>query len=403
MGVLEKETARRTVTELETLCGVRPTADLLGELAACYYTLGDSEKALPLAEAAWNHTRHALIGMNLALIYKDLGRHDDATRTVERAYCLEPENAYIRLGFAEGLLKAGLWKQAWLYYDNSRPTQLGAALDLRLPQTVREWNGEPLPEGHQLLVINEGGTGDRLSYPRWLSELTRKGINWVFYPYSELYSFFERIWPREKLIKDGDDINPTHWCTAFSLPAKLNVGPNEVPPPLPILAIPEQVQKYIIPRTANLPIVGICYDASEKFQGGRKVRSLTEGQAMRLVTMTGNVVQWVNLQFGQKMPYPVNNVPFVNWEETAGLVSNLDAVVSVDTSVMHLAGALRKPLAVLLSANSCWKFLRDGEKCVWYPTARLFRNKGYGFENAITNLISAIRKNPLDFCSIVPA
>jgi hypothetical protein len=78
------------------------------------------------------------------------------------------------------------------------------------------------------------------------------------------------------------------------------------------------------------------------------------------------------------------------------LIHNLDAVVTVDTSVMHVAGSMGKKMAVLLSGNSCWKFLKSGPKCVWYPSATLFRNEGHGFENAIDQVIVALR-------NIVPA
>ena len=120
---------------------------------------------------------------------------------------------------------------------------------------------------------------------------------------------------------------------------------------------------------------------------------------MRLVCMTGDRIHWVSLQHGKTMPYPVMNLPAIaegkaTWEDTAGLIRNLDAVVSVDTSIMHLAGAMRKPLYVPLSGNSCWKFLKTGTKCVWYPTARLIRNQGRGFENAVDQLIGAIRNGP---------
>jgi len=140
-----------------------------------------------------------------------------------------------------------------------------------------------------------------------------------------------------------------------------------------------------------MPIVGICYEAAEKFQGDRKVRSLSEGQAMRLICQTGDKIHWLNLQFGKTMPYPVTNVPFSDWQDTAGLMHNLDAVVTVDTGVMHLAGALNKPMAVLLPGNSCWKFLKKGKKLPLYPSATFYRNPGRGFENAITELVGEIR------------
>jgi len=393
MQVMEKAHAYAQIPELERAAKLRPTSTMLANLAACYFTLDQPERALPLAQLAWEKNKRADIGMNLALILKDLGRHDESFHVIEEAFWLNENDFYIRLGYGEALLKAGHWKQAWPIYDNARPTQEGAAHELQLPSGVREWDGKPLPEGHTLLVINEGGTGDRLSYARWLPELTKRGINWKFYPYDALYSFFARVFPAERLIKDGTDIfpGPTHWTTTFSLPAKLNIGPTEIPAPLPFTATPEAIEKYRMSRPDNLPIVGICYAAAEKFQGDRKVRSLSEGQAMRLICMTGDRVHWLSLQHEAQMPYPVTNVPFKTWEDTAGLIKNLDAVVTVDTGVMHLAGSLGVPMAVVLSGNACWKFMRKGKKLKLYPSATFYRNTGRGVEEALTELTAAIR------------
>jgi tetratricopeptide (TPR) repeat protein len=393
MEVMQRSYAEQRVKELEELALIRPTPNILADLAAVYFTLERTEQALPLAQAAWNKNKNPSIGMNLALILKDLGRHDDSVRVVEESYYLNPDDSYVRMGYAEGLLKAGFWKQAWPLYDNSRPTQQGASLDLRLPGNVHEWNGETLPEGHELLVISEGGTGDRFLYARWLPELTKRSINWKFYPYSELFSFFERIFPRERLVADGEQTDPTHWATAFSLPAKLDISPTELPPPLRFTATSEAIEKHRIQRPDKLPVVGLCYAAAEKFQGDRKVRSLTEGQAMRLVCMTANQIHWVSLQYGTVMPFPVINFNLKTWEDTAGLIKNLDAVVTVDTGVLHLAGGMGVPIACLLSANSCWKYLRKGKKLPLYPTATFYRNQVRGLEDAITELIFAIRNN----------
>lgn len=393
MQAMEKSFAQQRVKELEKICSLRPTSANIADLAAVYFTLDAPEKALPLAEAAWAKNKNPAIGMNLTLIYKDLGMHDKAFKTVEEAFWLNPDDAYIRMGYGEALLKNGFWHQAWPVYDNSRPTQLGAALYLGLPSAIKEWDGSPLGEGHTLLVINEGGTGDRISYARWLPELTKRGINWKFFPFEELFSMFERIFTRDRLAAEGDQLfpDPTHWTTTFALPAKLRATPTSVPAPLPFNASAEAIAKYEMVRTDSLPVVGLCYEAAEAHQGGRKVRSMTEGQAMRLVCQTGDKVHWVNLQHGKQMPYPVSNIPFETWEDTAGLVHNLDAVVSVDTGVMHLAGSLGKKMAVVLAGNSCWKFLNKGTKLPLYPTATFYRNDGQGVEQAVTSLVAAIR------------
>jgi len=386
------ENAATRVAELESIFKVRPNSLLCTDLASCYFTLGETEKALPYALKAWEKNKNPDIACTLGLLLKDVGRHDESVKVMEEAYHQKPDDFYIRMGYGEGLLKAGLWKQAWPIYDNSRPTQLGAACELRIPNTVKEWQGQDLKSDELLLVINEGGAGDRISYARWLPELTKRGVNWKFYPYGEMFPFFERLFPRECLVADGDDIpDPTHWTTTFALPAKLNVGPTEIPKPLPLTPSAEAVAKYKMERPDNLPLVGICYEAAEQHQGGRRFRSLTEGQAMRLVCMTGDKVHWVNLQHGRKMPEPVSNIDFHTWDDTAGLIANLDAVVTVDTGTMHLAGAMNKPMAVLLAANSCWKFLRTGKKLKLYPSATFYRNKVRGFEEAITELVFAIR------------
>lgn len=393
MNLMTVEYAQTRVRELEEICTTRLDTGSLGDLASCYFTLGDSEKALPLAKLAWNWNRKdAAYGTNLAMIYKDLGMHEESFRVLEIAYSNNADDMYSRLAYAEALLKAGFWKQAWIIYDNARPTQAGAAQDLRIPGNIPEWNGQPLPAGHKLLVINEGGTGDRLSYARWLPELTKMGIEWVFYPYSVLFGVFERIFPRDRLVADGDELDHfTHWCTTFSLPAKLGVTPRDIPPPLQLKPLPEKIEQFKITRADSRPVIGLCYKAAELFQGGRSVRSLTQGQAMRIRCMTGDLVHWVNLQFGEQLDFPAINCNIQSWEDTAALISQLDGVVTVDTSVLHLAGMLNKPIALPLSGNSCWKWLKTGHSTPWYPTAKLYRNVGRGFENSIDSLVKDIR------------
>ena len=392
MAVMSLEYAQNRIKELQKAAQTKHLDPIsIADLGGCYFTLGMVEESLALTKRASQQFKDSGILMNLGLVYKDLGQHPESLHAIEESFWMNSTDPYIRLGYSEALLRAGFWKQAWPIYKHARPTQQGAHDDLQLPVSVKEWDGGSLPEGHLVIVINEGGTGDRISYARWLPELTKRGINWVFYPYNELFSFFERIFPRERLIKDGDTITATHWTTTFSLPAVLNVGPTEIPKPLSFVALPEKIEKYKITKPDNLPVIGICYSAAEMYQGGRKVRSLTEGQAMRIVCMTGDRAHYVNLQYGQKMPHPVHNLHIEDWEDTAGLIANLDGVITVDTGVMHLAGAMGKPTALILSGNSCWKFLAKGDRTAWYPSVKLFRNNGRGFENAIDSLIPFVR------------
>ena len=390
--------SKQEIRGYESLVSTRPTPENIGNLAARYFTVDETEKAYPLARWAFeSDPTNLFLGINLAMILKDLGRHEESADVIYRVYHEHPEDFYARLAYAEALLKAGFWSKAWPIYDNARPTQQGAAQSIAIPLGVREWQDEIIQPGEKLLIINEGGTGDRFTYPRWIHKLTEMGIDWYFYCHEELYSIYARIFPKERLIKEGTDVVMNYWTTAFALPARLNATPNTVPEPLLITPDPE-IRKNLVINTPKdgIPTVGICWSAAERFQGDRKIRSLTEGQMMRLVTSTAYRVRWVSLQFGVKAPYPISNLPINSWEETIAIIDQLDGVVTVDTGVMHLAGAMRKPMSVLLSGNSCWKFLKTGEKCVFFPTAKLYRNEGYGFDNAIDKLVADIRKTDVN-------
>ena len=141
----------------------------------------------------------------------------------------------------------------------------------------------------------------------------------------------------------------------------------------------------------------MIWGANELFEGGMKFRSLLESQAMRLVLSTHDVCHWVNCWNGDahgnnyKLGHPVLNPKFEGWEETAGLLSNMQGIVTTDNGAGWLAQALGVPCSLLLSGNSDWKYLRGTEKSYWHETTRLFRNEGQGFENAVDKCISAIR------------
>jgi hypothetical protein len=255
------------------------------------------------------------------------------------------------------------------------------------------WQGENFKG--QLIVLSEGGAGDRICYSRFLPMLNRRGFAWKYCCAKGTEEQFARLpWCARHIYK-GEELKneETCWTTCFALPANLDISPTEIPfYPSLFTADEDAIEKYKFPRFDKKPVIGLCYSANEAFQGGRKVRSMTEGQAMRLVSMTGHLVHWVSLQHGERMPYPVATVKFDSYEDACGLIANLDAVVTVDTFVMHMAGAMGKPLATVLSSHSDWKFLQTGTRCVWYPTARLYRNgQGGGMEHAIDQLIADIR------------
>lgn len=402
------EKAKLQKKKWEAMNQLRPSAQNAMNLACIYYTLGEGEKAMlainTVVEAIKGDTRVpapviSMALMNKGMFLRGIGDFKQADECITDAWRLDKSSAYTCMAYAEECLRRGDWAEGWKIHNTVRGTCDGAALAVGLPQDCKFWDGKEHPD--HLMVINEGGAGDRINYTRFLPMLTERGIKWSFFCFDEFKPFYERLsWiPKDALIGEKDKTEfappPSHWTTTFALAGPLGITPSTIPDfPSPYLS-PESDFKFN--KTDDLPIIGLAWSANELFQGGLKVRSLTEGQVMRLVCMTGNKVHWVNLQHGHKMPKPVMNVEFESWQDTSTLINACDAMVTVDCGTLWLSTAMAKPTAVLLSASEDWKFQAhaNSKQCIWSPTATLYHNGPspdlFDVETAIDNLILDIR------------
>lgn len=402
-AVLSVEAARKSKAKWEAMNRARPNAQNAMQLACIYYTIGHGQEALRAVNEVWKNvegldgavpsTVKANILFNRGMFLRGFGRTKEANEDIRRAWALEKSSAYMGMAMAEEHLRAGEWAEGWNLHNQVRGTCEGAALACGIPQTCKFWDGKEHPT--HLTVINEGGTGDRINYTRWLPELTKRGIDWSFFCYDELKPFYDRLpWiGPERTVGETQKREfsppPSHWTTVFALPGPLGIIPATIPDfPSPYTA-PEKDFKF--DNSDGLPVVALCWSANELFQGGLKVRSLTEGQAMRLVCMTADKVHWVNLQHGHKMPFPVMNVDFETWEDTATLIKASDAVVTVDCGTLWLSSAMGKQTAVVLTACEDWKFQSH-----WSDSMTYYRNGEsetlFDAEKAIDKLILDIRK-----------
>ena len=404
--MMTKKLARENLGAWQQMMALRPDdSEVIQNVASCLFTVGETTEALKLYEQALHmNTASAAIAMNYGMVLKDLGRFSESAEVVFQAYNLDPDYFYLRLGWGESLLRNGNWREAWQVYDGARPmTQQGARNMFQVPNDIPQWKGEKLTApDNKVFIIGEGGTGDRITYSRWLPELDKIGIDWRYYPDAVppipgLLSLFQRVpWMQGKVPEQGYQYN--YWTTVFCLPAAFEAVPTKIPRyPAWFIPDPELKTKYAITKPDNLPVYGLIWGANELFEGGMKFRSLLESQAMRLVLSTADKAHWVNCWMGDthgnnsQLGQPVLNPKFGNWEETAALLANMDAIVTTDNGAGWLAQALGLPCSILLSGNSDWKFLRRTEKSYWSERARLFRNEGQGFENAVTKCIAAIR------------
>jgi len=398
---LSVEEAKKLRAKHEELFRLKPDLRHGNMLACIWHTVGETRKALDLMSemiAAVEGSdiivpaAKATFHQNRGMFHRAFGEFGLAQKDIFRAFELDKSSAFIGMGAAEEHLRNGDWAKGWKIHNQVRGTCEAAKFSIGLTEACKFWDGKERPE--HLMVINEGGAGDRINYSRWLPLLTDIGINWSFFCYDELKPFYDRVsWiGPEKTFSESKPGKfsppPSHWTTVFALPGPLGITPDTIPDYPEYFTAPPNNLSITDPN--GRPVVGLCWNANELYQGGLKVRSLTEGQAMRLVSLTADKICWVNVQHSHKMPYPVLNVPFSTWEDTATLLEKLDALVTVDSGTLWLSLAMGKETAVLLTAPEDWKFTSE-----WGPHLTKFRNgpssEPMDGEKAIDKLILAIR------------
>jgi hypothetical protein len=248
-----------------------------------------------------------------------------------------------------------------------------------------------------LLVISEQGYGDSLQFVRYLP-LALQRFSRVGYmgprPLRRLYeqSLCSR-YPGLVLLDPGHvDLRDWDWsCLLMSLPMAFGTRLDNIPASIPYLhAHARRAARWRARLTAlpapHLPRVGVVWAGGHSGLPVDRDRSLTSEQMMPLLALTH--VRWISLQKTgdrAKRADAATKTRLIDWmddvtdfADTAALIENLDLVISVDTSVAHLAAAMGKPVWLLNRFSGCWRWLRGRDDSPWYPTVRLFTQSRRG-------------------------
>jgi hypothetical protein len=400
--------ARQQLPEMERRHKLCPSnVEIAHHLGVLYFQSGRPEEALPLFEHAYNQDRsQAAYAMNLANCLKDLGQMERVEELCRAAYEKDPIQWTMQLGYAESLMRAGKYQKAWPIYEKGRFTRIQTQLMMSIAENVPEWKGQKI-DG-PLLVMGEGGWGDRINYSRFLPRINELGVHYGCVidagcnpGTTMLTELFNRLPWVDRSFEPApgtvpQPMNFTHWVTTFSLMAAFDISVEDIPPVARWYANPERVKQFQLLRsTDHRPTVGLVWSAGEAFEQDRKVRSMTEWDCSRLVAKTEHGIHWINLQYGYTAPQ-MQNPPLVTWEDTAAAIDICDLIVTVDTGPLHLAKSLGKPTWLVLSGNADWKWGLSGQS-PWYPDMRIFRNgRSRGYVNSLLALTGALQAGEAD-------
>lgn len=334
-------------------------------------------KAIPLDPVAAS----ILLGNVLA----DELRNEEALASYDRALALRPDEPFAH--WCKGLLnlRLGKLKEG---FDGFEWRNRGAIPTTRTFLPGVQWNPESSVRGGKLFLYAEHGLGDTIQFARFVPTLIDNGYDVVMEVQTPLVSLMNSLHPRLTVVRPGDvpmsDFD-SH-CALPSLPSKLETTLETIPS-APYLKSSKAASSKISQAlsTHSLPRIGLCWAGSAMHDRDAK-RSIPWSLLKSILGVEG--VSFVSLQkevpardaeaYGACSSVIDLSADLVDFDVTASAIESLDLIISVDTSIAHLAGALGKPVWILLPLVPDWRWLLGRSDSPWYPSARLFRQHRAG-------------------------
>jgi Tetratricopeptide repeat/Glycosyltransferase family 9 (heptosyltransferase) len=346
--------------------------------------LGQFHDALPYLRAAVAHSPSVLTCGNLAICLFRLTLFAEAEAMFRRVLAVDPENDIMNYNLAFNLLAQGKYLEGWRLHGWRKQAVDWAQREPFVG--VPAWSGETLPNQH-LAIYHEQGFGDSLLLSRYVMQAQQRvGQVSIICP-APLARLFQQSYGVATFTTPMDV--PDVQCSMFDLPAIFQATIETIPTTPYLVADPERVTIWQ-QKLAALPVgrnVGLVWSGNQYRDAAHVAlrdsrRSLDFAQLAPLFDV--DQVNFISLQKGEAA-HPCTDLPLHDWTdqledfaETAALVANLDLIIAVDTSVVHLAGALGKPVWSLNRYDSVYPWLPDGRTIAWYDTVREFRQPVWG-------------------------
>lgn len=343
----------------------------------------------------------ARLGLSTALI--GLGHTESAVAHLRAALELAPDSVPGKLNLSIALLQLGEWTEAWPLYESRLK---GRHADPRTFEKPR-WNGAPL-QGERVLLHAEQGFGDTIQFARYVSFVRSRGGIPVLEcqdPLSKLMTTLDGV---DEVIVKGEPL-PQHDLHAplMSLAGIFETTPENTPDDVPYLladvddvdAWAGRLRKKVDPKQLRVGLVW-AGNPQNKYE---RTRSIPIEMFDSLSKLEG--IAWFNIQKNAGALPLLELFPMIedcsNFADNAAAIMNLDLVISIDTAIAHLAGALGRPVWTLLPYAADWRWLKNRSDTPWYSTMRLFRQTKRGdwdpvieeVKRELENLVGA-RKRP---------
>jgi len=390
--------ARQAQSKLyEAVACFKRALELKPDLPQAHYNLGNTlhtldrldEAAASFARALSFDPRYAHAHYNLGCVLRDQGRLDESLACIAKALEVHPDYPQAHFGLALTQLQAGDFAGGWSNYESRWRSGDHDTPWRPYPQPL--WNGEKLEQG-RLLLWGEQGIGDEIQFAGLLPDVLRAGNRIVLDCDARLKPLLARSFPEIEVVSD---LSPTaceelaaHLPTG-SLPVLFRKSEAAFATGLSpyLLADPAQMEGFRAQYSAGQPLVGLAWRTKNQKSGFK--RSIGLDSLAPLFALGG--ARWVSLQYGAfealeeqaaaaHAPLVIDRSvdQFADIDRFAAQIAAMDLVITIDNSTAHLAGALGRPVFLLLPHAADWRWMQGRSDSPWYPTLRLFRQPSPG-------------------------
>jgi hypothetical protein len=339
---------------------------------------------------------------NLGVILYDRLENDEAIASIRRALELEPKMASAHFELAESLLLTGQFEEGWKEYEWR--FDLPSAPRLLPPNDRPLWDGKPMPDG-TLMLIGDQGFGDTIQFCRYIPEVAKICPNLIIACSNEMRPIVMQQ-PGITQYFDRWENMPTFdaYSPMSGLPRLFGTNLTNIPAPIPyVKADPDKVEYWrkhielLTPRGYRR--LGLVW-AGRPTHGNDFNRSMSLSQLGGLAQLDG--VALLSLQMGPsqaEIGRYFGKAPLINlgaeiqdFSDTMAILSVIDRLVAVDTGVAHLAGAMGRPVSILVPFAPDWRWLMKRSDTPWYPTITLHRQDAPGqWDGAIAKMLATVK------------
>ena len=377
----EKEEWDKAIPFYKKAMEFRPSyGEAYNNIAVAYNKKKDYENAIAYCKKSLelNPNSHEAYN-NMAISYQDQGLWEKAIALYQKVLTIKPDYIEARNNLGLLLLLLGKLQEGW---KESEGRFDGKTYKKAKPKTPM-WDGSDL-NGKSLIIWNEQGLGDAIQFVRYGKMAKEKGGKITIKVHPFLVSLFQECLEDKFTIiaqNEGDIYSYDEQISIMSLPYVLGTTLETIPGNTPYIFPPQNLRKHCILTPSNNLKVGIVWASHIKNKGMYAKKTCSAQLFMELLSIPN--VHFYSLQVGvdaqQINPYLTNervddfSDKLKDFVDTATVVSQLDLVISIDTAVAHLAGAMNKPTWLLLPYVADWRWLLDRDDSPWYPSMKIFR------------------------------